>query len=231
MKRATCGGAYHWREYDLDRLLPDPKDGRDVLLVGCGDAGERSYLHSRGFQTIAFDIRSTGAVDFRADAHSVPIPDESCHMVISMQVLEHLHSPWQAVREMHRVLRPGGWCLGSVAFLKPFHASYFHMSHRGVTELLRQAGLQVDTLFGAQSVTYSLHGSMIPIAGRRLRRTVLGFVDRLILGGRAIAWSSTRRLDPNEPVDRFGSAIPMSFRQFDTLRFAPAVVFRAQKLE
>jgi SAM-dependent methyltransferase len=227
--RSSGGGAYHWREYNIQKLLPDPSDAKDVLLVGCGDGGERPYLHSLGYRTLAFDVRKSSAVDFLGDAHCLPVPDASFDIVLSMQVLEHLHSPWIAIHEMSRVLRPGGFCLGSVAFLKPFHASYFHMSHQGISELLGQAGLEVETIHGAQSLTYSMLGAMLPLGSRSLRRALLGALDGAILALRAFIWSLTRRLDANEPLDRFATPVPTSFRQFDRLRFAPAVVFRGRK--
>jgi SAM-dependent methyltransferase len=229
MKQSTDWAAYHWREYGLEQLLPNPADGRRVLLVGAGDAGERVFLHALGFQCLAFDIRASDGIDFRADAHRLPIADNSFDVVISMQVLEHLRSPWLAVQEMNRVLLPGGWCLGSVAFLKPFHASYYHMTHEGVCELMSQAGLQVDTLYGAQSVSYSVLGSILPFGRRSWRRVLLGSLDRILFGLRSFAWSQTRRMNANTSLDRFGSTIPMSFKQIDRLRFAPAVVFRAGK--
>lgn len=228
-RRGASGGAYHWREYGIRSLLPDATTARDILLVGCGDGGERPFLHELGFETIAFDIRPTPGTDFLADAHRLPLASATFDVVLSMQVLEHLHSPWIAVEEVARVLRPGGWFIGSVAFLKPYHRSYFHMTHLGVRHLLRLAGLVPDRFEGAQSLTYALYGGMIPLGGRPLRRAVLGGIDRLISRARTAVWSLSRRADPNAPSDRFDDEFLLSFRTFDKLRYAPAVVFRARK--
>ncbi|MEE9207991.1 MAG: hypothetical protein V3U67_06375, partial [Gemmatimonadota bacterium] len=107
--------------------------------------------------------------------------------------------------------------------------SFFHMSHAGVDRLLDSAGLTVDKLQGAQSVTYSVFGSMLPVGSRRFRRIVLGLVDRLILSSRQRIWVWKTGLDPREPTDRFSDRHRFSFKDFDQLRFAPAVVFRARK--
>jgi SAM-dependent methyltransferase/uncharacterized protein YbaR (Trm112 family) len=225
----ATGGEYHWNAFGIESLLPTAEAGREVLLAGCGDAGERDRLRAMGFRVTGFDIHWSPGTDFLGDAHRIPVADASYDLTISMQVLEHLHSPWVAVEEMSRVLRPGGWLIGSVAFLKAYHDSYFHITHLGMTRLLEGAGLEVDILRGAQSLSYSLYGALVPIGRVEWRRKTGAAMDRLLAWMRARYWEVTRRLDADEPNERFGAAIPLSFRAFDRLRFAPAVVFRARK--
>lgn len=229
MPKYSKGGSYHWKEYGISDLLPPPETARRVLLVGCGDGGERPYLEELGYETIGFDVRRSPGTDFTADAHRLPLKDETVDIVLSMQVLEHLHSPWIAVDEIGRVLRPGGWFIGSVAFLKAYHKSYFHMTHWGVRELLKRAGLEPDCFAGAQSLSYTLYGSLIPLGSRGFRRKVFGAADRVLGAVRMAAFALTRRRSPTEPSDRYDAGVPISARDFDRLRFAPAVVFRARK--
>jgi hypothetical protein len=54
-------------------------------------------------------------------------------------------------------------------------------------------------------------------------------VDRVLEALRTCHWASTRHVDPDEPGDRFNAPIPLSFRTFDNLRSAPAIVFGARK--
>jgi hypothetical protein len=147
-----------------------------------------------------------------------------------MQVLEHLHSPWEAVREIARILRPGGWFVGSVAFLKPYHDSYFHMTHKGVIRLLETYGLHIDKIAGAQSLMYTLYGKLVPLGSRSISRFVYGAVDRLLITVRSRLWQVHTGLAPDQPTDRFKEGMPLSFIDFEKLRFAPAIVFRAQKM-
>lgn len=230
-RRILRGGAYHWEEYGIEGFLPEieSRPRPRTLLLGCGDAGERATLEGRGLETLGLDIRRTHGVDVAADAHHLPLRDETFDLVLSLQVLEHLHTPWIAIREVARVLRPGGWFVGSVAFLKPYHGSYFHMTHAGVESLARSAGLVADRFVGAQGITYSVYGGLLPLGGRRLRHALFDTLDRMVARLRVLAWSLTRRADPDEPVDRFQKDRLFSFREFDRLRFAPTVVFRARK--
>lgn len=45
----------------------------------------------------------------RAHAHSLDIAARSLDRVICLSVWPHIDTPWATVRELRRVLRPGGW--------------------------------------------------------------------------------------------------------------------------
>lgn len=51
-----------------------------------------------------------------ADAHKLPFLHESFDSVVANNLLEHLYDPLMALREIHRVLRPGGCLLGLIPF-------------------------------------------------------------------------------------------------------------------
>lgn len=230
MSGQRIDGVYHWQEYCIRDLIPPGISGGRILLHGCGDASERSCLQEFGFRVVALDILRSEGTDLIADAHRLPLQDVTFDVVLSMQVLEHLHSPWLGVREIARVLTPGGWLIGSVAFLKPYHRSYFHMTHQGVLRLMNACGLMVDVVLGAQSLAYSTYGILLPLGGRRLTRFVYGALDSLLGALRARLWSLRTGLDPDQPTDRFDAGVPLSFREFERLRFAPTVVFRARRI-
>ncbi|OGN41704.1 MAG: hypothetical protein A2606_02695 [Candidatus Yanofskybacteria bacterium RIFOXYD1_FULL_42_10] len=56
-------------------------------------------------------------------------------------VLEHLHNPTVAMSEIYRVLKPGGYMLGVVPFIHPYHArqdgyrDYWRFSQDGLKVL------------------------------------------------------------------------------------------------
>jgi SAM-dependent methyltransferase len=56
------------------------------------------------------------AADLRADLTALPLPDSSVDGLISSHVLEHLPDDRAAMRELARVVRPGGWALVMVPF-------------------------------------------------------------------------------------------------------------------
>lgn len=106
-------------------LLPELAEGMDVLDVGCGAGSITVDLadHVRGGRVLGIDreadVLARGAelavargvenVEFEdADVMALPCADDSFDVVHAHQVLQHLDKPVAALREMRRVLRPGG---------------------------------------------------------------------------------------------------------------------------
>lgn len=119
--------------------------GQPMLDIGCGDRGHRGVCEHAGFRYIGLD-RESAAADILADAHLLPFRDQSFPFVVSIAVLHYLRFPLQAMREVYRVLKPGGVFIGTVAFLEPFHGTLYHHTHWGTEHSLRQGGLEVRHL-------------------------------------------------------------------------------------
>lgn len=113
---------------DYDRL--DVRPGMRVADLGCG-AGRHSFeAFRRGADVVAVDrdpaavaqtaqwlaamakageAPSTATADaLQADVLSLPFPDAAFDRVIVSEVLEHIPDDAGAIREVSRVLRPGG---------------------------------------------------------------------------------------------------------------------------
>ena len=79
--------------------------------------------------------------DIAGDLQDMPLADESLDAIICTEVLEHVENPFRAVREMHRVLKPGGILLASAPFLWPWHGTadyhdYWRFTHEGWARLM-----------------------------------------------------------------------------------------------
>jgi SAM-dependent methyltransferase len=82
------------------------------------------------------------------DAHALPFADGCFDSVVASQVLEHLHSPWVAARELGRVLRPGGALVVSVPFMFMVHAAphdFFRFTEFGLRRLFEEE-FEIDVL-------------------------------------------------------------------------------------
>ena len=69
---------------------------------------------------------SYGSIDYRCDIAAVPVADGEFDAILCTEVLEHVREPIKAVREMARILKPGGRLmltapLGSGIHQEPYH--------------------------------------------------------------------------------------------------------------
>jgi SAM-dependent methyltransferase len=118
-------------------------EGGLMLDLGSGEGQFRDLIPATGLDYVSLDTDGDEA-DVLGDAHALPFRDGSFSFVLAMSVVEHLRFPRVAMREVRRVLRPGGRFIGSVAFMEPFHLdSYFHHSHLATYDVLRTAGFDV----------------------------------------------------------------------------------------
>ncbi|HOX28827.1 MAG TPA: class I SAM-dependent methyltransferase [bacterium] len=85
-------------------------------------------------------------VDIVADAHHLPYADNSVDAIYCEAVLEHLYDPPRAVREMFRVLRPGGRVLSITPFLQEYHGYPYHYCNftlTGHSMLYEKVGFEI----------------------------------------------------------------------------------------
>jgi SAM-dependent methyltransferase len=116
--------SHRWRtaENSAGYLLPHLRAGMDLLDVGCGPGTITVDLAARvapgrvtgldvAPEVVAEAAKLDGAeaVDFRTgDVYALDFPDATFDVVHAHQVLHHLADPVAALREMRRVVRPGG---------------------------------------------------------------------------------------------------------------------------
>jgi SAM-dependent methyltransferase len=99
----------------IPRTLAMLPQGARILDVGAG--GRRITPN-----IVTFDAASGPNVDVVGDIHHLPIDDDSFDCVFCTGTLEHVPNPWQAIREINRVLKPGGLVHIDVPFIQGYHA-------------------------------------------------------------------------------------------------------------
>lgn len=110
----------------LERYLPN----RETRILDCGCANgaflrtlaEHGYRQTHGVDLDTYLDPGTPRVEFKtADVcfEALPWPDGFFDAVVSWETLEHLENPHFLVRQVHRVLKPGG--LFFISMPNPFH--------------------------------------------------------------------------------------------------------------
>lgn len=68
----------------------------------------KPHFKSHPGQYVTADLESPLA-DLHFDVQQIPLADGSVDVVICNHIMEHVADDRRAMRELHRVLKPGGW--------------------------------------------------------------------------------------------------------------------------
>ena len=184
------------------------RGGYRVLDVGCGVQPYRPFF-AEATEYVGVDVASNPSAQLHGSIEQLPVPDDSFELVLCTQVLEHCEDPAQGVRELSRVVAPGGRVLASTHGVQVYHPSptdYWRWTHEGLRKLFEANGswasVDVRPAAGTASALAMLFGTYIEIALRQ-RAIARGPVWLANSLGAAL---DRRRPSLREPVP--GSLIP-----------------------
>jgi SAM-dependent methyltransferase len=189
----------------------------DVLDVGCGQKPFYPLLAPLARSYLGSDVFSGPTVDLVCPVEDLRVPDASQDVVICLSVLEHVDDPAQAVRELHRVVRPDGVVLAATHGCFPWHPypqDHWRWTQTGLVLLFRDAGgfgsVELSAPRGTMSGIFFLlaHYAHQWIARRRwrqpLRTPVVGAINWI---GERVDACTPGLADPDREV----TAIPDFF--------------------
>jgi len=120
-----------------------------LLDVGCGSKPYQTLFAVDTYIGLDIDSeisRQSGIADHHYDGITFPFADASFDSVLCNQVLEHVFNPDEFIREIVRVLKPGGKLLLTVPFVWDEHEQpydYARYSSFGLRSLLGKQGLKI----------------------------------------------------------------------------------------
>lgn len=188
--------------------------GESDLCIAVGGGPSRAHPFLVNLNVEAFEN-----VEVVADAHRLPYADRSVDAIQCEAVLEHLEDPGRAVREMFRVLRPGGEVYCVTPFLQAFHGypnNYFNPTREGHRLYFIRSGFEIETAgvcvgpsWMISSLMVEYVSMLVPIRGLRGAAVIAArvlllpvrFLDRLVnRSERAHVLASTTFVYARKPV-------------------------------
>lgn len=137
----------------VTRLAAALPAGARLLDAGAGEGQYAHHFPRQRYTGVDLGVGDTdwnyAGLDAVADLCALPFPDGTFDAALNIVTLEHLREPGRALREMARVLKPGGVLLLIVPHEWEVHQAphdYFRYTCHGLRFLVEQAGLEVRSL-------------------------------------------------------------------------------------
>lgn len=113
-------------------------DRRDAVVLHLGSGN----VPSTDPRVISLDVLPCEHVDLVADAEELPFQNNTVDYVESGAVFEHIHNPLTTIKEVKRILKPGGIFYIDTAFMQSYHGYPGH--YYNMTPLAAESGIVDD---------------------------------------------------------------------------------------
>jgi SAM-dependent methyltransferase len=156
--------------------------GKLVLDAGAGDAPYKELFKHTKYETAdKFSESST----YVCDLISIPVEDERFDFIVFNQVLEHLPEPKQVLKELARILKPGGKMICTVPLFYEEHLSpydFYRYTQFAHNYLFKEAGLNIERLewlegyFGTVAYQLKTASKYLPVNPNKLGGMLVGVI-------------------------------------------------------
>jgi SAM-dependent methyltransferase len=152
-----------------------------VLDVGCGDKPYQPFFAGYASEYVGVDVVDNPHAELNGAIEALPVADGSFDLILCSQVLEHCDDPAQAVRELRRVVAPGGVVLASTHGVYVYHPTphdRWRWTHEGLEYLFAQhadwRALSVTPASGTSACLAMLLAVYVDILLKRAHLRILG---------------------------------------------------------
>ena len=145
-----------------------------VLDAGAGDSPYRGLFSHAKYESADFEMvtsKQYGQSTYVCDLKSIPVEEGRFDFILFNQVMEHLSEPAAVLKELHRVLKPGGQLIYSAPLYYEEHDlpyDFFRYTQFGARYLFTSAGFEIKKLewlegyFGTMAYQFSGMARYLP---------------------------------------------------------------------
>jgi SAM-dependent methyltransferase len=166
--------------------------GALVLDAGAGNSPyKRHFSHTRYESADFCQVdKEYGEITYVCDLTTIPVEDNRFDLVLCSQVLEHIPEPEKVLKELFRVLKPGGtlW-LTAPLFYEEHETPYdfYRYTQYGLKYLLKETGFSVTRIgwlegyYGTLAYQLGKAAKALPIHPNQYGGGIIGVASVIIM--------------------------------------------------
>lgn len=177
-------------------------NGSKVLDIGAGGCPHKEKFNHCEYFTQDFvqlsdsqiqNQEGYGKIDFVSDILNIPVPDKSYDVILCSEVIEHVPYPVSAIKEISRILKPGGTLLITAPMQSGLHQEPYHfyggytkywyekfLTENKFTELNIEPNGSLHTTYFALGLTIIKSFLEVMAEDKNLLRKLVAFISLII---------------------------------------------------
>jgi len=170
-----------------------------LVDIGCGSKPYATMTKGLVKEHLGVDHVETQhdrtCVDIFASAYDTTLPDASADTVLCTAVLEHLERPQDAIREMYRILKPGGYVILTAPLFWHLHEEprdFYRYTKYGLEYLFTREGFLVKEILPLSGFVVTFSQELCYILERFRRRPIGWLISGIQFALQWIAWHLRR---------------------------------------
>lgn len=182
---------YPWDSFIQEKIKKIFTEKKYIVDIGGGlriDPNKNNRAKENGWvdeyltnvKYIVLDKVSDYNPDIVGDVSNLPFEDNSVDAILAIHLLEHVEEPQRAVKEIYRVLKPGGYVYFDTPFIfyyhpmKGYYKDYYRFTRDAWEYMCRDfKSIEIQNVRGALSTVMN----MFPLFSKKTK--IFDFVDRL----------------------------------------------------